>query len=231
MVTVDDVLARLRALGDPSRLAGMARYGIPTEHAYGVTLPEQRTLARELGRDHELAAALWQSRVHEARILAGMVDEPALVDEAQLERWAHEFDSWDLCDQVCANLFRRTPQAYAKAVEWTGREELFVKRAGFVLMAGLVVADKRADDARFAAFLEPLAAGADDDRDLVRKGASWALRAIGKRSTALNALAIATGVELSGRKNRGARWVGTDALRELRSPQVQARLAARSTAP
>ena len=197
-MTVDEVLARLAAVSDPSRLAGMARYGIATEHAYGVTLPELRTLARELGRDHELAAALWATGVHEARILAGMVDEPALVDDAQFERWAHDFDSWDLCDQVCANLFRRTPRAYAKAVEWTGRDELFVKRAGFALMAGLVVADKRADDARFAAFLEPLAAGADDDRDLVRKGASWALRSIGKRSTALNALAIGTAMELSG---------------------------------
>ena len=126
-----------------------------TEHAYGVTLPELRTLARDLGRDHELAAALWETGVHEARILAGMVDDPALVDDDQFERWAHDFDSWDLCDQVCANLFRRTPLAYAKAVEWTGREELFVKRAGFALIAGLVVADKRADDARFAALLEP----------------------------------------------------------------------------
>ena len=141
-----------------------------------------------------------------------------------------DFDSWDLCDQVCQNLFRRTPHAYAKAVEWTAREELFVKRAGFALIAGLAVADKRADDDRFAALLEPLAAGADDDRDLVRKGASWALRSIGKRSAALNELAIATAQELGGRPGRGARWVGTDALRELRSPPVQARLAARDRA-
>lgn len=230
-MTAAEVLSRLQALADPSRLAGMARYGIATEHAYGVTLPELRTLARELGRDHELAAALWATGVHEARILAGLVDDPALVDEAQFERWARDFDSWDLCDQVCANLFRRTPHAYAKAVEWTGREELFVKRAGFALMAGLVVADKRADDARFAALLEPLAAGADDDRDLVRKGASWALRSIGKRSAALNELAIATALDLSGRTGRDARWVGTDALRELRSAPVQARLATRDAVP
>jgi 3-methyladenine DNA glycosylase AlkD len=228
MASVDDVLARLQALADPARLAGMARYGIATEHAYGVTLPEQRTLARELGRDHALAAALWDTGVHEARILASMVDDPALVDDAQFERWAGDFDSWDLCDQVCQNLFRRTSGAYAKAVEWSAREELFVKRAGFALMAGLAVSDKRADDARFAALLEPLAAGADDDRDLVRKGASWALRSIGKRSVALNELAIGTALDLSGRAGRGARWVGTDALRELRSAQVQARLTARA---
>jgi 3-methyladenine DNA glycosylase AlkD len=231
VTTAAEVLARLAALADPSRLAGMARYGIPTQHAYGVTLPEQRTLARGLGRDHELAAALWATGVHEARIVASLVDDPALVDEAQFERWAHDFDSWDLCDQVCQNLFRRTPRAYAKAVEWTAREELFVKRAGFALMAGLVVADKQADDARFAALLEPLAAGADDDRDLVRKGASWALRSIGKRSAALNELAIGTALELAGRTGRGARWVGADALRELRSPPVQARFAARDAGP
>ena len=226
-MTAAKVLSRLAALADPARLVGMAQYGIATEHAYGVTVAELRTLARELRPDHELAAALWETGVHEARILAGLVDDPALVDEDQFERWVHDVDSWDLCDQVCANLFRRTPGAYAKAVEWTGRDELFVKRAGFALMAGLVVSDKRADDARFAAFLEPLAAGADDDRDLVRKGASWALRSIGKRSAALNDLAIATALELSRRKGHGARWVGTDALRELRSPAVQARLATR----
>jgi 3-methyladenine DNA glycosylase AlkD len=222
-VTADEALGRLRALADPSRLAGMGRYGIATDHAYGVTVGELRKLAREIGRDHGLAAELWDSGMHEARILAGMVDEPALVDDAQFERWAGDFDSWDLCDQVCQNLFRRTPRAYAKAVEWTAREELFVKRAGFALVAGLAVADKKADDARFAALLEPLAAGADDDRDLVRKGASWALRSIGKRSTALHELAIGTALELSGREGRGARWVGSDALRELRSPRVRAR--------
>ena len=223
MTTAAEVLSRLAALGDPSRLTGMARYGIATERAYGVSLPELRTLARDLGRDHELAAWLWETGVHEARILASLVDEPALVDDAQFESWAGDLDSWDLCDQVCQNLFRRTPRAYAKAVEWTAREELFVKRAGFALIAGLAVADKKADDARIATLLGPLAAGADDDRDLVRKGASWALRSIGKRSAALNELAIGTALELSGREGRGARWVGTDALRELRSPQVQAR--------
>ena len=231
MTTAAEVLTRLAALGDPSRLAGMARYGIATEHAYGVTVTELRTVARELGRDHELAAALWATGVHEARIVASLVDDPALVDDAQFEHWAQDLDSWDLCDQVCQNLFRRTSRAYEKAVEWTTRDELFVKRAGFALMAGLVVADKRADDARFAALLEPLAAGADDDRDLVRKGASWALRSIGKRSAALNELAIRTALELAGRTGRGARWVGADALRELRSPTVQARLGARDTGP
>ena len=221
MADVEEVLADLRALADPTRLAGMARYGIATDAAYGVTVTELREVARPLGRDHDLAAALWDSGVHEARILASLVDDAALVDDGQFEHWAAGFDSWDLCDQVCQNLFRYAPPAWRKAVEWTGRPELFVRRAGFSLMAGLAVADKRADDERFAALLEPLAAGADDDRPLVRKGASWALRSIGKRSRPLNAAAIETSLRLQAADGRGARWVAADALRELRSEAVQ----------
>jgi 3-methyladenine DNA glycosylase AlkD len=215
-VTPDEVLARLRTLAVPERLPGMARYGITTEHAYGVTVAQLRSLAKEIGRDHDLAAGLWASGVHEARILASLVDDPALVDEAQFERWAVDFASWDLCDQVCQNLFRHSPLAWATATVWTTRPEPFVKRAGFVLIAGLAVADKAADDDRFAALLGPLAAGADDDRPLVRKGASWALRAIGKRSPGLQRMAIETAEQLR-TGSGGARWVGTDALRELRA--------------
>ena len=221
-MAVDEVLTRLRTLADPSRLPGMARYGIATGNALGVTVGELRTVAREIGRDHALAARLWDSGVHEARILASLVDDPSLADDDQFERWAAGFDSWDLCDQVCQSLFRRSPPAWGKAVEWTARPELFVKRAGFALMAGLAVLDKQADDARFEALLGPLSAGAQDDRPLVRTAASWALRAIGKRSTRLNRRAIETAERLQA--GGTARWVGTDALRELRSPAVQARL-------
>jgi 3-methyladenine DNA glycosylase AlkD len=208
----------------------MGRYGIGTGNALGVTVTELRTVARRLGRDHDLAAELWDTGIHEARILASLVDDPALVDNAQFERWAAGFDSWDLCDQVCQNLLRYAPAAWRKAAEWTTRPELFVRRAGFTLMAGLAVADKRADDDRFAALLGPLAAGADDDRPLVRKAASWALRAIGKRSGHLNRRAIETAEQL--RAGGGAaRWAGTDALRELRGPAVQARLDRQSGSP
>jgi 3-methyladenine DNA glycosylase AlkD len=213
----DDVLARLRALADPARVAGMARYGIGDGEVWGVTVAELRGLAEELGRDRALAAALWQSGVHEARILASLVDDPAQVDADQFERWAAGFASWDLCDQVCQNLFRRSPPAWAKATEWVRREEPFVKRAGFALMAGLAVADKRADDERFEAFLDDVAATADDDRPIVRKGASWALRQIGKRNAALRARAIATAETLTG---AGGRWVARDVLRELRGRAV-----------
>ena len=227
MADLEQVLARLRKLGDPARLAGMARYGITTDSAYGVTVAELRAVAKELGRDHDLAAALWDSGVHEARILASLVDDATLVDDAQFERWAAGFDSWDLCDQVCQNLFRYAPPAWRKAVEWTQRPELFVRRAGFSLIAGLAAADKKADDERFAALLQPLADGADDDRPLVRKGASWALRAIGKRSPRLNAAAMETALRLRETDARGARWVAADALRELRSEAVQRRLGSR----
>lgn len=222
-MTADEVLAALRVLAEPARLPGMARYGIATGHALGVTVTELRTVAKRLGRDHDLAAELWDTGIHEARILASLVDVPALVDDAQFERWAGGFDSWDLCDQVCQNLLRHAPAAWTKAAEWTTRPELFVRRAGLALIAGLAVAGRRVDDARFAALLEPLARGADDDRPLVRTGASWALRAIGKRSSGLNQRAIATAEELRARGG-GAGWVGTDALRELRGPAVQARL-------
>jgi 3-methyladenine DNA glycosylase AlkD len=194
----------------------MARYGSPTAHADGVTVAELRTLARGLGRDHALAAELWASGRHEARILASMVDEPALVDDAQAEAWAAGFESWDLCDQVCANLFRHTPLAWAKVSAWAGRPEPFVKRAAFALAAGLAVADRGSPDERFAAFLPLIADAADDDRPLVRKGASWALRSIGKRSAGLRAQAVATATALRRSDSRGARWVGADALRELR---------------
>ncbi|MGY1734346.1 DNA alkylation repair protein, partial [Geodermatophilus sp. SYSU D01045] len=187
-----EVLGRLRELADPSRLAGMARYGIGGAQPLGVTVAELRTLARELGRDHALAAGLWGSGVHEARILASMVEDPAAVDAAQLDAWAAAFDSWDLCDQVCQNLVRHTPSAWETALAWSGRAEPFVKRAGFAVMAGLAVADKRAGDERFEPFLRAVAERADDDRPVVRKGASWALRQIGKRSPGLHGRAVAT---------------------------------------
>lgn len=227
-MTTEEVLARLAALGGSSRRAGMARYGIAIEHAYGVGIPQLRTLARELGRSHGLARALWDSGVHEARILASMVDEAADVDDAQMERWVADLDSWDLCDQVCANLFRHTPLAWTKAAEWTARDELMVKRAGFALTAALAVGDKRSSDERFAALLPTIMRGSDDDRPLVRKGASWALRQIGKRSPALNARAVETAAALRDSDSRGARWVGSDALRELSSDAVQARVAAKA---
>lgn len=219
-----DVVRTLERMGDRSRLEGMARFGIDTSSAVGVTVTELRGVARDLGRDHELAAALWASGVHEARLLASLVDEPALVSEAQMETWVADFDSWDVCDGVCGNLFDRTPFALDKAVEWSTREPEFEKRAGFVLMASAAVHRRDLPDAAFASLLPVIRAQATDDRNYVKKAVSWALRQIGKRSAGLNSKAIRTAEQIERIDASAARWIARDALRELRSDAVQARL-------
>jgi 3-methyladenine DNA glycosylase AlkD len=218
------VLRTLEEMGDPSRVQGMARYGIRTDHAVGVTVTELRRLARGLRPDHELAAALWTSGVHEARILASLVDDPALVTEAQMDAWVATLDSWDVCDAVCGNLFDRTPFALDKAVEWTGREPEFERRAGFALMAWASVHRKDLPDRAFAPLLPTIRESSTDDRTYVKKAVSWALRQIGKRSPGLNAKAIKTAEQIGLIDTRSSRWVARDTLRELRSDAVQARL-------
>lgn len=215
-------------MGDPTQLAGMARFGIVTDRALGISVTDLRTLARTLGRDHRLAAGLWRSGIHEARILASIVDEPSRVTEAQMERWVAAFDSWDLCDQVCGNLFDRTPFAFTKALEWSGRDPEFTKRAGFALMAWAAVHRKDVPDRTFESFLGPIRDQATDDRIYVKKAVSWALRQIGKRSPGLHRKAVTTAHAIARIDAPSARWTARDALRELESPAVLERLAARS---
>lgn len=225
---IEAVMAELRARSDPASRAGMARFGIDVDTALGGTsIPQLRALARRVGRSHAAAAALWSTGVHEARILATMVDEPTSVTEGQMEAWTREFRSWDLCDQCCTNLFWRTPWAWPKAFEWSLRQEEFVKRAGFVLMAVLAVHDKEAADARFIELLPVIERECEDPRNFVRKAVNWALRQVGKRNLELNRAAIECARRLSGRESRTARWVAADALRELQSDAVQARLRTR----
>jgi 3-methyladenine DNA glycosylase AlkD len=219
-----DVVRTLERLGDRSRLEGMARFGIDTTRAVGVTVTELRRFARDLGHDHELAAALWASGVHEARLLASLVDEPAMVSEAQMDAWVADLDSWDVCDGVCGNLFDRTPFALDKAVEWSSREPEFQKRAAFAVMASAAVHRKDLPDAAFASLLPVIRAQATDERNYVKKAVSWALRQIGKRSSGLNSRAVRTAERIERIDSRAARWVARDALRELRSDAVQARL-------
>ena len=220
------VLDDLHRMADPSRLDGMARYGIDTSMALGVTVTELRVLARRLGRDHALAGKLWGSGIHEARLLATMVDDPAAVTEEQAERWILDVDSWDLCDGLCGNLLDRTSFAFEKAEGWSGRDEEFVKRAGFALMAWAAVHRKDVEDARFERFLPRILAASTDDRNYVKKAVSWALRQIGKRSAELNRSAVALAEQLQASADRTARWIGSDAFRELTSAKVQARFAA-----
>lgn len=200
------------------------RFGIRGEELLGISIPVLRGLARRLRPNHDLAAALWASRIHEARILAGLVDDPSRVKEAQMETWVREFDSWGVCDQVCSNLFDRTPFARAKALEWSRREEEFVKRAGFVLMAVLAVHDKKAPDKSFGPFLARVKAESNDRRNFVKKAVNWALRQIGKRNKTLNGRAVTVAKALCRAKSPSARWIGHDALRELESGKVKARL-------
>ncbi len=223
-LTYDEILDRLRAAADPDAVAGMARYGIVGQEVLGVKVPVLRALAKETGRDHALALRLWAYPSRETRVLATMVDRPQWVDEAQMEAWAADFDSWEVCDQACGNLFAYTPFAYAKAMAWSARAGEFVKRAGFVLMADLAHKDKKTSDEALAAFFPVIEREAADDRNFVKKAVNWALRDIGKRNAALNAQAVAVAGRLIERAEPAARWNGRDAWRELTSDAVHARL-------
>ena len=209
------ILRRLKSLADPQAVEGMARFGINPKNTYGVSIPTLRKQAREIGRNHRLALQLWSSGIHEARLLASFVDDPALVSERQMERWVKDFDSWDVCDQCCSNLFDQTPFAYQKAVEWSGRREEFVKRAAFALMAALAVHDKQAGDEAFAKFLPLIVREATDERNFVKKAVNWALRGIGKRNRNLSRLAVQTARKIHRIDSKTARWIASDALREL----------------
>ena len=224
METLHGVLAELRARAVPARLEGFRRVAIPTERALGVSIPDLRAISRKHRRDHDLALLLWDSGVHEARILAGMVDDPKLVTPDQMERWVAKFDAWDVCDGVC-DLFRETPWAWEKAWAWCERDEEFVRRAGFVLIARMAVHCKSEPDATFVAALDVIRRHAGDERNFVKKAVNWALRQVGKRSVALNAAAIAAAEQIRADGSKSGRWIANDALRELRSDAVQSRLA------
>lgn len=220
----EDVLARLEAEADPKAVEGMARYGIRSANALGVSAPKLRGLAKEIGKDHRLAAELWRTGILDARLLASLIDDPAQVTVRQMERWAKDFDSWAVCDAACGCLFDKTPYAWDKAVEWTGRQEEYVKRAGFVLMATLAVHDKKAPDDRFEVFLPLIVRHATDERNFVKKAVNWALRQIGKRNHRLNQAGVRTAQEVRQIDSKAARWIASDAIRELTSEKVRRRL-------
>jgi len=214
----------MKSKADPEAVKGMARFGISSSNTLGLSIPTIRSIAKRVGKDHQVAQALWESGIHEARILAALVDEPSKVNETQMERWVSEFDSWDVCDGCCGNLFDRTPFAFAKALQWSRREEEFVKRAGYVLMAELAVHDKDAPDKAFLQFFPYLKRGSTDPRNFVKKAVNWAIRQIGKRNLKLNREAQKLAGSISDLDSPSARWVASDALRELRSEAVQKKL-------
>jgi 3-methyladenine DNA glycosylase AlkD len=222
--TVEEVTRELRALADPRHRQKMAYFGIEVKDALGIRVPQLRALAKRIGKNHALAQELWETGNHETRIIAAMIDEPALVTEAQMERWARDFNAWDIVDGCCCEVFAYSEAAWKKAVDWSSRDEEFVKRAGFSLMAYLAYKDKSSADSRFLPLLEIIRRESHDDRNFVRKAVNWALRNIGKRNRNLNRAATRTAREIRTMGSRSARWIAADALRELQGAAAQARL-------
>lgn len=222
--TVEEIIVKIRALENPVNLAGKAHFGIDVTKALGLSMPQIRAIAKEVTKDHALAEELWQADIHETRLMASMVDIPGMVDEAQMERWVVGFNSWDICDQTCGELFDRAPNAHQKALEWSAREEEFVKRAAFALMAWQAVHDKKRDDGDFLQYLPVIEREANDPRNFVKKAVNWALRQIGKRSAFLHPHALAMAEALAGSQDKTARWIGKDAVKELSAEKLLGRL-------
>lgn len=219
----DEIIARLKAEANPDNVAGMARYGISTTNTLGISIYTLRKIAKELKKDHELALKLWDSGYHEARIMASFIDEPEKVTGAQLESWVNDFDSWDIVDQV-SELISKTPYVIKKIHEWAKRDAEFVKRAAFSLLAEISFYDKKMTDDEFEQFFILIKDAATDERNYVKKAVNWALRNIGKRNVALNRRAIEIAGEIQKMDTKAARWIASDALRELTSEKVQKRI-------
>jgi 3-methyladenine DNA glycosylase AlkD len=218
------VLRELKALADPKVRAKMAYFGVNVPKAHGISVPVLQQFAKHIGKDHQLAQQLWHSGIHEAKILATFTGEPGKVTAAEMERWARDFDSWDVVDATCCYLYAQVRPAWSKAAAWSRRREEFVKRASFSLMAYLSYKDKTASHERFARFLRVIDREAYDERNFVKKAVNWALRNIGKRNVRLNREAIRAAERIRRQDSRSARWIAADALRELKSAAVQARL-------
>jgi 3-methyladenine DNA glycosylase AlkD len=217
---VAEVMAWLAKTGSPQAAAGLSRYGLPTDHAFGISVAALRTYAKAIGTDHALALKLWKTGWLDARILASFLADPAKVTPAMMDDWCRDFDNWGTTDTACFTLFDRSPHAWKKTRQWVKRQPEFEKRAGFVLMACLAAHDKAATDAAFMAFLPLIEKGASDERNFVKKGVSWALRHIGHRNARLHAAAVKTATKLAASADRTERWVGKDALRDLTRPAV-----------
>jgi len=222
--TAARAVVELQRLGEKRNVEGMARFGIRAERVFGVSKPKLDGLAKKIGKHHELGMELWETGIHDARLLGVLVSEAKKVNAKQMDRWVKDFDNWDVCDGSCCHLFAFAAPAWKKAFEWTRRRKEFEKRAGFALAAFLVVHDKAAADAIYKKFLKVIEREAWDDRNFVRKAVNWALRNIGKRNPRLNRAAIASAKRIRRQDTRAARWIAADALRELQSEAVQRRL-------
>jgi 3-methyladenine DNA glycosylase AlkD len=231
-MTTEEIIKQLAKLKNPKNVIGMARFGItPKTEVLGISIYVLRIMAKNIKRQlnstkeqHKLALKLWETKIHETRLVAAFIEDPKLIDEKQMEAWVLDFDNWAICDTVCGSVFDRTPLAYQKALEWTKRPEEYVKRAGFTLMAGLAIHDKKAGDKKFIPFLNVIKREAIDERIYVKKAVNWALRQIGKsRNKKMNILALKTASEIKKIDSKAAKWIASDAIRELNSPAIQKR--------
>jgi 3-methyladenine DNA glycosylase AlkD len=216
-MNVKEIIILLKKHSDPKNREGMVRFGINPRYALGVRVPFLRDLAKRIGQDHKLAQDLWKTKIHEARILASMIEEIEKVTAKQMEEWVKGFNSWDLCDQCCMNLFDKTPVAWKKAIKWTERKEEFIRRAGFALMACFACHDKKAKDEDFIKFFPVIKKYSTDERNFVKKAVNWALRQIGKRNSNLRKKAIGLAKEIQKINSKSAKWIAHDAIRELMS--------------
>ena len=224
MTSSAGILRQLRSRAKPANVAGMNRFGMTTKKRLGISMPELRRIAKQTGTDHTAAMRLWKTGIPEARIVASMIADPALMTSNEMDRWAADLDSWDVCDQVCMNLFEKTRFASEKITESSRREEEFVKRAAFALIACLAWHDKELPDRKFIRSLKIIKRASTDDRNFVKKAVNWALRGIGKRNLRLNRMAIKTAHEIRALDSRASRWIAADAIRELESPGIRKRL-------
>lgn len=222
-----EILSIFESIQNLDNILGMEKYGITPEKTFGIKIPVLRKMAKEIGVNHTLALELWKLGYRETRILASMIDNPNEVTEKQMEDWVKDFDYWEICDQTIINLFEKKDQAYEKAIEWSFRENEFVKRAGYVMMARLAVSDKKALDEQFQKFFPHILRGAVDSRNFVKKAVNWAVRQIGKRNSTLNKLSIELSKEILTLESKSAKWIANDALKELTSESVQNRLSKR----
>jgi 3-methyladenine DNA glycosylase AlkD len=220
----NEVIIKLKSMGNPKNVEGMARFGINPKNNLGISIYKLRPLAKEIGRNHELSLKLWNSGIHDARLLAVFLEDPKKLTEAQMELWVKDFDSWDVCDQVCTSLFDRTPFAWKKVYEWAKRDEEFVKRGSFSIIAGLSVHDKKSPDEKFEELFLVIKKASTDERNYVKKAVNWALRNIGKRNLSLNKKAIKVAKEIKNIDSKSARWIASDAIRELTSSKIQDRV-------
>ncbi len=216
----DSIVKDLKKMRNPKNIEGMAKFGINPQFALGIKIPTLRIKAKEIGKHQKLALELWETQIHEARLLASLIGEPKLISRSLMNKWASDFNSWDLCDQVCNNLFRKTEFAYDKAVDWSTKNKELVKRAAFVLMATLAVHSKKLNNDDFLKFFEYIKKAATDERNFVKKAVNWSVRQIGKRNLFLHEKAIQLSEEFLEIESKSARWIANNALKELRSEKI-----------